>query len=80
MVFCKTNLDCPSGLEYCHKNQQTSIISSLPGVCGPIKCNSDGKCPIIGDSCSRGSIIGTCNVGKCNYESGLVMAYCAPSE
>ena len=82
MTSCDTNLDCPQGLDYCHKNDfvSGSVVGPKAGVCAPLECDSNDECPSIGNVCGSGAVSGFCQSGKCTYDSPLFVAGCIPGK
>lgn len=81
LVFCNTNLECPSGLDYCHPNDFIRGQSSgKVGVCAPRSCDEYEDCPDIGDVCLSGAVSGSCaNNRKCDYNFPMSIAVCTQS-
>ena len=80
LFYCNEESECQGIYGNTIPTQCSKIYShSRNGICAPKNCqHNNTDCPIIGDECTSGAILGECdtNSTRCDYAPVMMIAYC----
>ena len=80
LVYCNEEYECQGIYGNTIPTQCSEIYPhSRNGICAPKNCqHNNTDCPIIGDECTSGAILGECdtNSTRCDYAPVMMIAYC----